>query len=51
MPTTLRLFLLLMFGMFGLQPVNYGYDAPTTLTDRKLLFWGGEYKGWGMGGG
>ena len=28
MPTTLRLFLLLMLGLFGLQPVGYGYDAP-----------------------
>ena len=28
MPTTLRLFFLLMLGFFGLQPVSYGYDAP-----------------------
>jgi hypothetical protein len=27
----LRLLLLLMLGFFGLQPVGYGYDAPTTL--------------------
>jgi hypothetical protein len=25
---TLRLLLLLMLGLFGLQPVSYGYDAP-----------------------
>ena len=30
MPTALRLLLLLMFGMFGLQPVSYGYDAPVS---------------------
>jgi hypothetical protein len=28
MPTTLRLLLLLMLGLFGLQPVSYSYDAP-----------------------
>jgi hypothetical protein len=31
MPTTLRLLFLLMLGFFGLQPVDYGYDAPTAL--------------------
>ena len=29
MPTTFRLLFLLMLGLFGLQPVSYGYDAPT----------------------
>jgi hypothetical protein len=29
MPTALRLLFLLMLGLFGLQPVSYGYDAPT----------------------
>jgi len=30
MPTTLRLLLLLMLGLFGLQPVGYAYDGPVT---------------------
>jgi hypothetical protein len=30
MPTTFRLFFLLMLGLFGLQPVSYGYDAPVS---------------------
>ena len=30
MPTTLRLLQLLMLGIFGLQPVSYGYDASVT---------------------
>jgi hypothetical protein len=30
MPTTLRLFLLLLLGLFGLQPASYAYDAPGT---------------------
>jgi hypothetical protein len=31
MPATLRLILLLMLGLLGLQPVNYAYDAPGKL--------------------